>query len=200
MNKKETHLVIWEWITFETTIQTELETKKREIYHLLIWRKRLHRFYNRDLKVRFNNLNNTGKLLISYLTKQYKEPITLNIPEDILNNLKRYLLSREEIEKNNLKLWWWTNNYFDCSDFVYFLKWWWKWSEMLPISDKDWYKEWEVICIYNKDFNNWHHLAIYIWEWLFLSKYWWLSISITNLEQMLDFYNANASVKTIKKD
>lgn len=138
----------------------------------------------------FTNLSKTWKTHFLYSTNG-REFKYLEISEEISERIWEYIRNINKIK--------WYN--FDCSAFAHFISW-------APIRDKgvvlelkEWdYKTinpdklnpWDIVFIWeidNKNTNNWnYHWVIYLWEWLFLSKYWdkmnWFVI--TDLQALIE--------------
>lgn len=91
----------------------------------------------------------------------------------------------------------------NCTAFCFFMRWWWEEDDMITMWD-DWiYKVWDVITIYNKNKEEieWSvHTSMYVWEWLFLSKFWPGSdLILTSLENMKNFYDTDVIIKEMPR-
>lgn len=205
-NINENRIVLTKWRYIDILVK-DIESPstriKLQVQDVLIWKNNLSRLYDNKMEIKFNNLKSEREFSIYYYDENGENPERLNLDETILKNLSKYLTNRKEIERNNT----WYNNEnnteFDCWDFVYFIKWWEKWAKLYPVKNEkwlDWLVEWDVICILNTKIDSNHHLAIYIWKWLFISKYWKMDMMISSYNQMKTFFDTNAFIKIRKED
>ena len=200
---KTTYLYLGDTLKVSRKLQIPTTNEvKTKVQHLIMIKRGNGKYvvplYDDNMCIRFKNMKNTGKLVILYWDSQTQKFTELLKDNGVLNQLADYLRDREKIHKEYLKISWWSKAYFDCTDLVYFLKNW-KEKDRLKLIEFNWtYNEWDVILIYNEnDFDGTNHLAIYIWEWLFISKYWWNDIVMTSLEEMEKYYETN-QVRLVK--
>ncbi len=160
---------------------------KGRVYDILLYR-------NSSKKTRYydiNDLHNISKIEIFkkrflWITKK----ILLN--EDMLQRVALYLSQENNLENSDFYYW----KHFDCMSFSLFLK----WIEyknnyfeeekfdFIPFSIKelevgDMVYTWilkDYITKYNITSS---HSMIYLWDWLYISKYWQWRLIVTNLKE-----------------
>lgn len=180
-------------VTYNRTDQAN-NTYNITQYVVCVWRTRVQNLLSNNLlKLKFDNLSNIKKLDV-FFTKE-GNTVRLNLPDTLQEQIKIYLQKPKEIEnKYKWKISTW--EYFDCWDFVCFLKKWGKHGSLHQIEDNWKYEIWDVIWIFNQK-TEVQHYALYIWEDLFLSKYWTQPFVISKLEGMHNAYGTNESRKVI---
>jgi len=153
--------------------------------------------YNWDFSFKFKNLNNIGDLLLVTKEKD-KEAVILDLPDDLVNRLTKYLVNREKIVKDPKYV---DIAWFDCASFVCYMNDWtinnrqnWlnvnveridKWRiDKLPAWTSFFThgldNQWSIV---------WTHYSIVLWSWLILSKTWIENeISVTTVEELSKVY------------
>lgn len=118
----------------------------------------------------------------------------IDIPELDKSNILQYLIEwKPPIE-------------FDCQSFIHKAKWLkmrTHWENFAIIADKrmmekvniNELKSWDCVCTFkyfsnnNTTFNQVQHFAYYLWNWLFLSKFWTTgNLTICTMQEMHNFY------------
>lgn len=165
-------------------------------YAVWIWRSKITWLLNNSLNdLRFNNLGNLDNLLIHKISDRWIENI--QIDEGLKNNIISYLKNQKTIRNTKnwlLTLW----DYFDCWEFICFIKNWDLKSNIQYIND-DWtYNSWDVIWFWNTE-NNLQHYALYLWKDLFLQHYWEKPFVICKKEHIISMYGTNVIRKIIEK-
>lgn len=127
-------------------------------------------------------------IIIEY--KEWKNYHLIKIPERLEKKLLEYL-KKPYIDLN-----------FDCSSFVHFLKWvnyvspnfyhdLWEFTKF----EQSLINSWDIIIIFeNHDNKTWNvywikHFAVYLWEWMYLSKFWSIwNLIISSLDDMINLF------------
>lgn len=163
---------------------------KWKIQSLLIWKNKLSWVYNSNFSwLKFNKLND-NKFEIYYLNTKENSVIEIPSKNYIFDRLFEYFQKPKEIEEKYI---WsharYNNEYFDCWDFIYYLKWWNKWIQLNPVKFKEW-NIWDVFFTYDPEkISNTGHFFIKIYDDLYISKLWSLPIIVTNLEEIVKICN-----------
>ena len=138
--------------------------------------------------------------LIYFKAKQNKEK-ELKLNKSDLNRLLSYLKYEKEVKEEYKR----PNYKFDCHSFTHYIKWItqeddlnldnWNFEEVKRLKDISKIIKWGNILhtIWINKFKNWEfqnieHVAFYLWEWLYLSKFWDMNLMVTNLTQMKKNY------------
>ena len=155
---------------------------------------------------------NLNKDTTSIFIKEWDHIEELKLPKYLKKRFIKYLSWEKNIVKrieNNL-------DYIDCVDFSNYLIWipniknlWWKLYDLDFIYDnsKRYWKNfntpisinfiknikkepWEAFILVNRE-NKSNHEIVYLWNELYVSKFWWFDIFITNIEEILKRYPSN---------
>jgi len=217
-NKTETCIDQWDWImNYLNDLKCELEAKCKwrianvnKSYIEINWKS----IYITN----WNNIIDKMEDLNIYKEGIWWELEKLPIPKLIRKKLAIYLSIRhklKEILKLNEEEW------FDCLSFVYFLLWipyknnnmninYWlkkqiKFNNLWSI--KNHFKPWEILLIWEKGEKgnllydlkkNTYHFAVYLWKWLWISKYGKNNtIKIWNIESLNNSYPFDTAYRMV---
>jgi hypothetical protein len=191
--KKITKIIIW-----DKNVSCVNQSNKQYCngYDILLSR------YNRRLLSYFDcsnlrNINNIELYRRDFSWKLNKILIS-NIQ---LNRLAKYIANEHQLEKTDL----WSWKFFDCASFAYFMKWIkyinnvFEPSEFKKLNfNKEKLEIWDMVYTWKREsfirklFSRTiceSHFMIYLWEWLYISKFWASGrLIITDLEEYKKIY------------